>query len=112
MASDLTNGGLSRQFGVNMNAVRTAVTPASGAAFQPNVNADTMVYIQVAGGGSGGNLSVTIGPTTGAEIAIVTTMAIAASTGEEVTVKVPASWKVVWTGTGTVTLTLCAIVTD
>jgi hypothetical protein len=39
-------------------------------------------------------------------------MAVAASTGEVVTVKVPASWRVVWTGTGNVTLSLLAVVTD
>jgi hypothetical protein len=112
VASDLTNGGLSRQFGVNNGPVVSTITPASGAVFQPSATADTIVYLQVTGGAGGGNLSVTMGPSTGAENAIVTTMAVAASNGEEVTLKVPASWRVVWTGTGNVARSLCVVVTD
>lgn len=80
-------------------------TLVSGTARQDTTGVSTTYYIQVTGAGS---TKVQIGAAASVATEIVPTFALAASTGTVLTVKLPASWyiKVTTTGTlGTVTVT-------
>jgi hypothetical protein len=97
----------------NTSTTATATTPsvASGVAFTPNATEDSMVYLEVVTTLVGA-LTLTMGPTTGAETELVTAATLAAAAD---TVfggyKVPAGWLVIATWTGTSTATAEAVST-
>lgn len=86
-------------------------TPAvvSGTAFTPSATTDAMVYIQT-NAKTAGSYKITMGPTTGAEHAVATTVAQVVGSDDVTTVRVPAGWKMVVTVTS-VTLSSVTVVT-
>ena len=100
---------------LNTNGLNTAnhaafSTPAivSGSAFTPNATFDTIVQIDLAAT-TLGTLTVTYGPTTGAENTWLPAANVVAGSDIVSTLPVPAGWKVVATATG-VTVALSASV--
>jgi hypothetical protein len=88
------------------HAAFSAAGPASGAAFTPNANFDSLVNVNVSAV-TAGTVKVTYGPTTGAENTWCPTTALLAGMGENILIPVPAGWLVVVTITGvTVTFTV------
>jgi hypothetical protein len=93
------SNGVTQLRGGTNTSISTAVstpTVSSGVAFTPSANVDTTVYFQIAGGAVG-SYTLTMGPTTGAENAIATAVPCLTGTGQLVTLRVPAGWKVVLT---------------
>lgn len=81
------------------HAAVTNPTPTSGVAFTPNTTFVTSVVI-TANAAAIGTVSVTMGPTTGAENTICTAVALLASMGETISFICPNGWKVIATMTG------------
>lgn len=75
-------------------ATFTTPTPTSGTAFTPSATADCVLYIKCT---TSTSLTVTIGPSTGAEHTIVG--AVTAPVGGFYPITVPMNWKVIVTGT-------------
>lgn len=88
----------------------TNPVPVSGAAFTPDANQDCMLYVSITAT-TAGTYALTMGPTTGAENAIITARNLVAASGVDIAVRVPAGWKVVVTLTGvTVAFGACTAV--
>lgn len=79
-------------FATNLGATMSTVAPVSGTAFQPSTTKDTEIVIPVT---TGGTLTMTMGPTTGAENTILSAFTVVA--GTVITKRIPASWRVVLT---------------
>lgn len=81
-------------------AAFTTATPASGVAFTPLAASDSVAYIPIAATTTG-TVAITMGPSTGAEHAIIPTSALVALSEPTFTLLVPKAWKVVVTIVGT-----------
>lgn len=83
----------------NTSATATVSTQAvvSGTAFAPNNARDVVLYFPVSVGAA--SVTLTLGPTTGAENTILS--AFTAATGSVIPLRVPAGWSVIWTSTAT-----------
>lgn len=84
--------------GMNTSVSATASTPAitSGTAFTPSTTLDTTVYVQT-NATVAGTVTITMGPTTGAEHVIATALKQVVSSDKLTSFRVPARWKVVVT---------------
>jgi hypothetical protein len=93
--------------GSNTQAAAVATTPTivSGVAYAPNSDVDLMLYVQLAATAAD-SVTVTFGPTTGAENAVCTALALAIATGTVVTVRLPATGKLVVTAPNSTITTL------
>jgi hypothetical protein len=78
----------------------STVSPTSGVAFTPNASFDCYVMILLIAT-TVGTLTVTYGPSTGAENTWLPVITVTAGSAESVGMYVPAGWKVVATDTGT-----------
>jgi hypothetical protein len=78
----------------------STASPSSGSAFTPTSVGDSVVYIPIAATTTG-TVTITMGPSTGAEHTIVPSSNVAAASEPTFTLRVPAAWKVVVTITGT-----------
>ena len=83
-------------------ATVTAPSVTSGSAFTPSTASNSTVYFQI-NAASAGSYTLTMGPTTGAENTVASSVAMVAGSDALVTLVVPRSWLVVLTLT-TVTL--------
>lgn len=72
---------------------------SSGVAFTPNASFDTFINVNVAAG-LAGTVTVTLGPSTGAETTWCPSTNLLASMGENIPIPVPAGYKVIVTTTG------------
>ncbi len=81
-------------------AAFTTATPSSGVAFTPLATSDSIVYIPVAATTTG-TVTITMGPSTGAENPVVPSSNLVALSEPTFTLLVPKNWKVVVTKTGT-----------
>jgi len=88
----------------------TSPAPASGVAFTPSATNDSTVYFQV-NAAAAGSYTLTMGPTTGAENTVASAVAMLIGSDALVTLRVPATWKVVITLTS-VTLAQTRVVTS
>lgn len=88
--------------GTDTSTAAVATTPAvtSGVGFIPSALADTMVYVPVAATTTG-TVTITMGPTTGAENTPVPASNLVALSEPCFTLRVPAGWTVIVTKTGT-----------
>lgn len=103
-------GTLSENGGLNSSAHAAVTNPAivSATPFTPSATFDTVVVITTSAT-TAGTVAVTYGPTTGAENTWTAAVNLLAGMGEDITLFVPAGWKVVATTTG-VTVGLAAAV--
>jgi hypothetical protein len=90
-------------------ATVTTPTVTSGTAFTPSATSDAMVYVQ-ANATAAGTVTITMGPTTGAEHTVANAVALAAGVDALLTLRSPAGWKVVVT-VATVTIGQVVVVT-
>lgn len=94
------------------NAVATTIstlTPTSGTAFTPSTTSDCMVYMQL-DAVVAGSYTLTYGPSTGAEHTVGNAVAMVIGSDDLVTLRVPATWKVVLTASA-VTIGLATVQT-
>lgn len=105
------NSGIVETQGMSTNLLTSVTAPAvtSGTAFEPSTLVDSMVYFQI-NAPSSGSYTLTMGPSTGAEHTIASSVAMVAGSDVVVTLRVPATWQVVITLT-TVTLASTTVVT-
>ena len=89
-------------------ATVTAPSVTSGSAFTPSTASNSTVYFQI-NAASAGSYTLTMGPTTGAENTVASSVAMVAGSDALVTLVVPRSWLVVLTLT-TVTLSSTTVV--
>lgn len=94
------------------NTIGAVTTPSvsSGVAFTPNAQQNSDVYVQLAAGGAG-SVTVTMGPSTGAESTLTSALAVASGAPPMLRYRVPAGWKLVVTVT-TVTIAQTKVVTS
>jgi hypothetical protein len=90
--------------GINSSghAAFSSSTPASGVAFTPNASFDTFINVNMVAT-TVGTLTVTYGPSTGAENTWCPSTNLVVASGANVGLYVPAGWKVVVTTTGVTT---------
>jgi hypothetical protein len=85
-------------------------SPVSGTAFTPNANTDCTLYIPIVATTTG-TVTITMGPTTGAERTPVPTSNLVALSEPTYMLRVPQGWKVIITITGiTVSIGGCTAV--
>lgn len=96
------SGPITASGGVNSSGHGAFTSPAitSGVAFTPNASFDCFVMVTLIAT-TVGTLTITYGPSTGAENTWLPVITVTAGSGETVGLYVPAGWKVVATDTGT-----------
>ncbi len=105
-----TFSGLVTESGVATTGTSVStLTPVSGTAFTPSATNDALVYMQI-NAAVAGSYTLTFGPSTGAEYTVGSAVAMVVGSDAVVTLRVPATWKVVLTATS-VTIGVAAIQT-